>query len=672
MNKPKEKVQNIFYIGNDTGFFQNTSQRFKANYSALNFVFPNLFFDSSKGFGPERIFLELIKSEPKIIYLDFCEKRGEMLYLAELLSRDPFFVEIPTVGFVDKKEDVRDCLGTGVDFIYVKGGEFHDLVYAPMNMAFPKKVVKPQFAKAKISREAELIDDFRVGFIAPTYIHVEGNFVLEEGKKVVFETEISPKNVPSRVFTIKNKSETNLYYDYNYSYDLDFQFVDPPEKSEDEQDDALGITDEKERVKAIKAAKEKLRTSHADYEESLKRSQKKHKEWVVDQMDRNDEKKTKVLIVDENMRVFSDNKEHTLDKQPYSFRCQTTFDNEFSNLQKLRPAIVAYQLMSEYPPEYDEFIEIALERNKAPETNHAPLEDADNEKLVELLREELPEKEKSEMSYVSMIIQIVKEMENYSPVIVIFRCYYQNSRALQEFFQYPMLVTNPSTLSLEVILNLAGIYEKKQEEKMAKLIKAKVAQLKMRDPQKYRRLNEADFEEKKYFIKKKNSLSYGALKLPVTLTLLTESELHFRTEVELPMKTYRLTYPLEMSIHLVPIEDGKDFLVDKGEFTYRGIIHSISEVDKKNLRQVVNEVFFQPLNEKRDKEQSEFKQLNEKVKEEIVEREKNIEDSREAAAKEAMGIQDDSASEANSSDNQTEQDQNVSENSDTDEEKKES
>lgn len=640
MNKPKEKVQNIFYIGNDTGFFQNISQRFTANYSALNFVFPNLFFDSAKGFGPERIFLKVIKNDPKIVYLDFCEKREEMLYFAELLSRDPFFVDIPTVGLVDKKDDVRDCLGTGVDFIYVKGGEFHDLVYAPMAMAFPKKVVKPQFAKAKISREVQLIDDFRVGFIAPTYIHVEGNFVLEEGKKVVFETGISPKNVPSKVFTIKNKSETNLYYDYNYSYDLDFQFVDPPEKSEEQQDDALGITDEKERVKAIKAAKENLRASQAEYEESLKRSQKKHKEWVVDQMDRNEEKKTKVLIVDEHMRVFSDNKELTLDKQPYSFRCQTTFDNQFSNLQKLRPAIVAYQLMSEYPPEYDKFIEIALERNKSPDASHPPLEEADNEKLVEQLREELPEKEKSEMSYVKTIIEVVKEMENYSPVIVIFRCYYQSSRALQESFQYPMLVTHPSTLSLEVILNLAEIYEKKQEEKMAKLIKAKVAQLKVRDPQKYRRLNEADFEEKKFFIKKKNSLSYGALKLPVTLTLLTESELHFRTEVELPMKTYRLTYPLEMSIHLVPIEDGKDYLADKGEFTYRGIIHSISEVDKKNLRQVVNEVFFQPLNEKRDKEQSEFKELNEKVKVEIREREKNLEETREASAKEDLGIQD--------------------------------
>ena len=82
------------------------------------------------------------------------------------------------------------------------------------------------------------------------------------------------------------------------------------------------------------------------------------------------------------------------------------------------------------------------------------------------------------------------------------------------------------------------------------------------------------------------------------------------------MKTYRLDYPLPMSINLVPIEEGKDFIDDKGSKTYRGIIHSISENDKKTLRQVVNDILFSPLNEKRAKEQEEFAELNQKVAQE--------------------------------------------------------
>ena len=98
--------------------------------------------------------------------------------------------------------------------------------------------------------------------------------------------------------------------------------------------------------------------------------------------------------------------------------------------------------------------------------------------------------------------------------------------------------------------------------------------------------------------------------------MLTESEVQFRTEIELPMKTYRLDYPLPMSINLVPIEEGKNFLEDKGTKVYRGIIHSISETDKKTLRQVVNDILFSPLMEKRAKEHEDFQELNEKIAQE--------------------------------------------------------
>ena len=213
---PKKPPINVVYVGSDTGFFQNIVQRYRSNYAAINFDFPKL---PMKGI-PEKLLLQVMKLDPKILYLDFCEEREKILRIAEIASRDPFFYEIPIVGLVDKKEDTLSCLGAGADFIYVKGGEFHDLVYAPMNIAFPKQVVKPKFATAKMSEEVQLIDDFRVGYIAPTYIHVEGNFYLEEGSTVYFKNGIPPKVVPSQNFEVKNRSEQNLYYDFNYSYDL--------------------------------------------------------------------------------------------------------------------------------------------------------------------------------------------------------------------------------------------------------------------------------------------------------------------------------------------------------------------------------------------------------------------------------------------------------------------
>lgn len=630
----KKKAERVVYLGSDTGFFQNITQRYRNTYGAMEWEFPKLPFKD--GDKPELSLLQILELEPKIVYLDFCQCTEDIMVLAENMSRDPFFENIPIVGLVDNKEDTVPLLGTGIDFIYVKGGEFHDIIYAPMNIAFPKAVVKPNFAKGKMAKEVDLIDDFRVSYITPSYIHVEGNFYLDEDKPVYFKTDIPTKNVPSHMFEVKNRTTSNLYYDYNYAYDLDFKFVDMPEFKDDEQTDAMGITDEAERVKAIRAAKEKQREAISNFEDNLRIAQKKHKEWVIDQLDTTPPKKTKLLIVDESMRVYQGSENEDFSKSPYLIRCQTRFADKLADLDRLRPAIIAYQCVSEYGAEDEEDYAVALNAIKSDDTTAIDNEvDPDRKKKLTAMYDSIPSREKEEMGFISNLIQFVKSRDNYSPIIVFFRCYFQTSKALQESFLYPMLVTHNESISLSVCQNLAMIYETKQNEKMDKLIKAKVAQLKAKDPQKYRRLTESDFEEKKFFIKGKKSLAYGSIKVPVILSLLSESEVNFRTELELPMKTYRLNYPIHMSINLVPIEDGKNFIDDKGLKTYRGIIHSISETDKKTLRQQVNEIFFEPLNEKREKEKEEFNQLNQKVKEEIDEKEKN----REQVAKELLGLE---------------------------------
>lgn len=648
---PKKPPINICYIGSDTSFFQNIINRYKSNYATINFAFPVLKHKQI----PEKMFLELMELDPKIVYVDFCQDREKALRLTEIASFDPFFHEVPIVGFVDKKEDTLSCLGAGADFIYVKGGEFHDLVYAPMNVAFPKQVIKPKFATAKISQEVELIDDFRVGFITPTHIHVEGNFYLEEGTIVQFKNHIPVKNVPSQNFEVQNRSEQNLYYDFNYSYDLEFKYVDPPELSHEKEDDAAQIEDEAMRVKALKEAKEDKRQRLAEYEESLKRAQKKHKEWIIHELDdTKKEKKTKLLIVDESMRAFHSMEADTLTKVPYSVHFQTQLDEGFTDLDRQRPVILAYQMMGEYGPDVQEEFQIARERIQAPEgTQHQPHEDAEKEKLIQQMVEDIPSREKEEMSYVSLLIQLVKEMDNYAPIVVIFGCYFQTSKALQESFQYPMLVTHSENLTLQVCLNLAQIYETRQEEKLKKLVQDKVQAMKAQDPQKYRKLTEADFQEKKLFLKKSNPMSFGSIQTHVILTSLNESEVKFKSEITLPMKTYRLTFPLDMSVNLVPIEDGKDFLEEKGVKLYRGIIHSISETDKKQLRQQVNEVFFEPLKEKREKEKAEFAELNAKVLKDKEEEEANKEldeEEKERIAQEILGKSGEESSENNPSD----------------------
>lgn len=649
MEKPNSKGDVVCYVGTDSGYFHNIITRFKSNYEQKKWEFPVI--APKKTDGYETLFLKVLELNPKILYIDFSSEKERSISLAENLSRDPKFKRIPIIGLVDKKEDTRKCLGAGVDFIYVKGGEFYDLVYSAMTMAFPKIVKKPQFAKAKVKEEADLFDDFRVGYIAPTYLHVEGNFDLQEGTQVHFNNEIPLTNVPSQTFIVKNKSTNNLYYDFNYSYDLDFNFVDKP-SAEVNEDDIIdpaelegldALEKEKVRVRAIKEHKQRQREEAADYENAIKRSQKKHKEWVIDRMSSSSEKKTKLLIVDKSMRVFEQvDPEKPFSSMPFSIRCQTTLSASLGEVDRQRPAIIAYQFMGDISTEEDEVFKLAVQRKAdiEAEKDYTSHEDNDVEKRISEIADELKEKENEEINFVSRLVSQIKAIQNYNPIIVLFRCYFKSSKALQESFQYPMIVTHQDNLRLEVCLNLAGIYEERQKEKFNKLIKAKVEQLKSKNPQKYRNLTEEDFKEKKYFIKKSNSLSFGSLKMKVLINSISESEVVFRSDIELPMKTYRMDFPLPLSIHLVPVEDGKDFLKDKSEYVYKGLIHSISETDKKGLRQYVNEIFFEPVNEKRKKEQDEFKELNEKVYHDIEERKAQLKENREQQAKEDLGLSD--------------------------------
>ncbi len=452
----------ILYIGSEQNYFTNIIFRYKTSYPTTKWDFQLIEVNSTS--SGEHIFLDLIRLHPKIIYIDFCNFQEQMFLLSELVSRDPLFSKVPLVGLTDKKEAVRECLGVGADFMYVKGGEFFDLVYAPMLMAFPKQVKPVKFAKAKLSREVDLIDDFRIGYIAPTYMHVEGNFFLEEGKTVVFESEVPSKTVPSKRFTVRNHSESNLYYDFNYSYDLDFAFVDEPVLEEEHQDDALGVTDEKERLKIIKKAKKNQELLIQNYKNDYLFAQKKHKDWVIDHLDLNLEKKTKVLIVDRNMRIFS--LTHNMDyRKKYSFRCFTSFEENYRNILKIRPSIIVLQLLSEVAPAEDALFEKALEKIKHSEVQHEFTSNEEKKRYTYFV-ENIPAWQKTEISSVGQLVSEIKKQDNYSPIIVLFNCFWHTSKSLQESFMYPMIVTYGHSLNMDVVVNLADIYEKRQEEKL--------------------------------------------------------------------------------------------------------------------------------------------------------------------------------------------------------------
>lgn len=642
----KKQGVKVLYIGGDKGFWQTIQGRFLKQFDTIDWEFHT--WSVKNELEALSTFINIIDFNPEFIYLDLSEHKKHYYPLGQLLGRDNFFHDIPVVGLIDKKEKIKEFLALSLDFIFVKGVELHDFVYHPVSIAMPKQVKKLDFALAKFNKEVDLKDDLRVGFITPLSIHLEGNLPMAPGEKVRIRTELPNKNVPSPSFTLRNIAQSNLYYPFQYAYDFDIDFVDPPEFDEAEQDDALGEEDEKKRLAQIKKAKENRREKIAEHEGMLQVCKKRHKDWVFHSMDPESEKATKVLFVDKWMRIFSDPNMRPIDQYKFGLRTQTMLSEGFEDIDQIRPNIIAIQLVSQIPPKFERVHQLVVEENKNGDPDATPPEYPDLElepeevQYLEVLRENLQDWEKAEVEFVANLIKRIKEINNYSPVIVLFNCYFQNKEALQESFSYPLVMVNTNWIKLDSITGMAQIFTEKHKNKTAETIKAKIDALKKKDPQKYRRLTADDLTEKKYFISKNSTMSFAEVKIPIKMRTLTESTVTFSTEKELHPGTFRTNFPVEMSVRLVNVEDGKFSVVDAGEHVYKGLIHSITEDEKKQIRRYINEVFFEPLMEKRQQEEAEYWEKHQQA---LADKE-NDDEIAEERAKETLGLNQQNEGEA--------------------------
>lgn len=598
----KSKGRKIIYLGDDRSYWDNIKSRFLKTYNQTEFDFLKIHQEDPTKY--QEVFLEILDIKPTIIYIDFSEDLNTQLKLAQLVRRDNSTAHIPIVGLVESQKDVRDCLTAGVPFIHIKCAEFHDVVYDPYFWAFPKEAKAAEYAKAKFSREAELIDDFRIGYITPTDIHAEGNIKLQKGEKIKLESAIPEKIIPSKNFIVKEIYTSNLYYDYTYGYDLEFVFVDEPEVDENENEDVLGEEDEKKRLKKINDAKMNRRQKLAEYEDHLQRTKKKQKKWVLDNMYDSSPKQTKILIVDEKMRVLR-NEDKPIDQHGYTIRTQTLLSGEMSEIDRMVPNIIAFQYVgddevrSEEGEAEGEQEELSEEELKAKEEAIREAEKRANEQLVK-------------------IIAKIKSIQNYKPFLIIFNCRHYTSKSFQDTFKYPWVITNKGRMKLKIILDMAEMYEKKQKLIYDEKVNKRIEEMRKKDPQKYGRLTPKDFEEERFYVSKDHDLSHISCSYPIELETLTESEITFLTEEDLDLKTFRLNFPVQMSITLVE-QDGKKFQLVNGKNQYKALIHSIGETEKKKLRRFINEIFFGPLMEERKKEEDAFREVNEKVMQERLE-----------------------------------------------------
>lgn len=615
----------IVYIGDDESYWSTVTKRYKKDYENTAFEFEQLEIGKDK-VEYQKVFIKILNSVPDIIYIDFSHDRVQGKALASLLSRENKLKESVIVGLVDKVEYMRECAATGISLLHIKCAEYHDIVYDPVRIKLPKLVDKAPFALAKFSKDVSLFEDFKIGYISPTYIHAEGNCFVEKGQLIEVETEISKKELPSNKYIVKEVYSSNLYYDYRYAFDIEFKYVDEPTEEKQEDDEAKDAADEKEDAakKAVKKLKKKdltFKQKMALYESDLVNSKKKVRQWVLSNIDPVFEKKTKILVVDPKLEFFSE-AEEPVKSNKFALRFQSILTQELHEIDMLRPNIIAFEVKEYIGPETPEAGDTENKDESDSKAENTSNKSSDNQ-LSESEIQVLKDQETESLNTLSEIIQKIKSIEKYSPFLILFNCTKFSSKSFQDSFEYPLVITNRDKINIKLITDMANLYQTKQDAKTKELIDNKIKVLKKEDPQKYAKLTVDDFNENRYVVKNSNSLSNAAMKHDITIVSMSESELSFETDVFLEPGIYRLNWPVGMGITLVgDKETGKLFQENSGKKLYDALIHSVGEDEKKIIRQQVNDVFFADLKAQREKEAQEYAELTKKVAEEKAAAEK--------------------------------------------------
>ena len=615
----------VLFVGTDENYWNNLRERFDDGMSLSYYRFGDVGIKDSSYLD---VFFKILEEKPKILYIDFSGKEKQSMLLARLLIQDKTLKGVPLIGLAAGKEQARQYLAVGMDIVHIKCGEYHDVVYDATYLFSQSNVVSKQFARAKIKdMEIDLVDDFKVGFIASDYVHIEGDLLLEKEEEVSLDLDIPNNIVPSRKFIVRKIYDSPIYYGFRYAYDLDFVYVDKPDNedlySEEEATLESEELDDRQKKKIHGEFELKRKKRLDDYEDDLKISKKRLDKWIHQNSYSSVSKLTRVLILDERLELLKDPEARGyFEKSPFSVRFLTGLDEELVLLGRFKPNLIFVQ--------HSHFDIEALRADGRSEEaiveDYIALVCAGNERLGNCLAK-------------------IRGIEGYEPLLVVFNCadfseYFDSQKwAETEIpsikFDYPKIMLCKESLNRKALIEMSERYDEQRRQSERRKTAEKIAALKKKDPVKYGRLTPGNLEEKRYYITRNNPLSLAAMHHRARLLSLSESDIQIGIERTLAMVSYRIHSPVSMSLRLVPVRD-KDYEEQGKMKIYKGLIHAVGEGDKEDIRKQVNDVFCASSAEQRQKELENFRQLNAKRAAEIARSRQALEEQ----SKKDLGMDD--------------------------------
>ncbi len=291
-----------------------------------------------------------------------------------------------------------------------------------------------------------------------------------------------------------------------------------------------------------------LRQRHTEEVES---SQEKLSFWIQNHIEHSKPKFLKALIVDKSDCIFQDRP--ISDQYDFIFRTQSYLVNPKEETLKLEPHIIIYHL--EEIPE---------------ETLSANQDIAHTFNTVKALKQ--------------LISDISSAKVKYEPYIIAFNTIDQSTEQLQKSLGYKNIIAITDTMDVELVLKMCQLLKAKIEPTLKELVSNTV------------------------YIDKNSDVSYGEIEGQITLLAISENDIYFDSELDIPEKTvFRMFITHSFYVTVMPMPG-----FARAEAKYYGIVHGIGEIERKALRQFINNIFFKDLESKKALEAQEVEKTKEK------------------------------------------------------------
>lgn len=510
----------VKYVGNDLEYFKDLKKAFKS-FQSLSPVFLSEPID--EGFHAPEAFVKTYDERCDIVYVDLSERQEKGLSLCKLLCRNNITRAKSVVALHEKKKGTQSLLKSalaGVRLSYFKGIELEDVVFHPLSLLDSSLRPAMTYAEGASLGRFSYKQILRVGYIADDHFRVETNSPVELEEIIELENHPLDEVMKCRRFYVQNFSDSDLYYNQRFSYELKFTFIDN-DFFRASENSWIEYERNKTGTKISEARKARLeRFVIPDIEKRSKDLLPVHrevKEWLKQNRSSRAPKRLKVLVIDETLEIFKEY-DGNLDSFNYTINFQTHLTSDFYQIRRSRPHLILFHF----------------------------------------------EEEGNNGEVLSQVVEQVKKLKDYEPVILVFNCQdsCDSSEELQKQNSYEHIISYKEKVDLEIIQIMSGIMDERFH---------------ITDP------------EGKVFLQTSDPRSVALLKRQDKILKFNESELYFESRYEIPMWTvFIMQEPLSAFITVLPMGSHSPRL-KSSKTVYRALIHGVGEQEKAELRRLVNE-----------------------------------------------------------------------------------